>query len=221
MPHIKSLRLVNVHFNNSTQFYDNFTLDFNGYNVTYDLENGGGKSLLLLMILQTVLPKSYLRREKPVSLIFQGGKDRTSHSVVEWALDEGSRYKYMLTGFAARKRKNRSEVVPGDGDEEQISAGDIEHLSWCIFYNNELRIKDVPLAKSSAKDVKEYAGFEDIRNYIRQIKQKNMAAQTFDSIEEYQRYIAAHNLISAEWNIIKGNSYGKRAVYITREVGTT
>ncbi|NLD47483.1 MAG: hypothetical protein GX660_09825, partial [Clostridiaceae bacterium] len=105
MPHIKSIRLVNVHFNNATQFYDDFRMKFEGKNATYDLENGGGKSLLLLMILQTVLPKSFLRKEKPVSLIFQGGRERTSHVAVEWILEEGSQYKYLVTGFSARKRK--------------------------------------------------------------------------------------------------------------------
>ena len=87
MPHINNIRLVNVCFNNATQFYDDFKMNLAGKNTTYDLENGGGKSLLLQMILQTVLPKTYLRREKPVSLLFQGGRDRTSHVVVDWILD--------------------------------------------------------------------------------------------------------------------------------------
>ena len=86
MPHINSIRLVNVYFNNATQFYDDFRMDLAGKNTTYDL-NGGGKSLLLQMILQTVLPR-HICAEKPVSLLFQGGRDRTSHVVVDWILDE-------------------------------------------------------------------------------------------------------------------------------------
>ena len=97
MPHINSIRLVNVHFNNATQFYDDFRMELGGKNTTYDLENGGGKSLLLLMILQTVLPKTYLRKENPLSLLFQGGKDRTSHVAVEWILEEGSSYRYLFS----------------------------------------------------------------------------------------------------------------------------
>jgi hypothetical protein len=105
MPHIGSIRLVNVHFNNATQFYDDFRMELGGGNTTYDLENGGGKSLLLQMLLQTILPKSYLRKEKPLSLIFQGGKERTSHALVEWILETGSPYQYLLTGFCARNKE--------------------------------------------------------------------------------------------------------------------
>jgi len=164
MPHIKSIRLTNVHFNNATQFYDDFYLDPNGYNMTYDLENGGGKSLLLLMTLQTVLPKSFLRKEKPLSLIFQGGKDRTSHVAVEWILEEGSSYRYLLTGFSARKRRNTADLSGADradaGEEDNPQASDIEHLNWCVFYNDHriTGIKAVPLLTEEAGK-KNYAGF--------------------------------------------------------------
>lgn len=147
MPHIKSIRLANVHFNNATQFYDDFKMELGGKNATYDLENGGGKSLLLLMMLQTVLPKSYLRKEKPIILLFQGGKDRTSHVAVEWILEEGSGYKYLLTGFCARKRKGSGEPAGREvSEEENLKSADIEHLNWCVFYNDNkiTGIKSVP-----------------------------------------------------------------------------
>lgn len=213
MPHINSIRLVNVHFNNATQFYDDYRMDLGGNNTTYDLENGGGKSLLLLMLLQTVLPKTNLRREKPVSLIFQGGKDRTSHGAVEWLLEEGSGYKYLLTGFSARKRKGASETTAANEEEEHLQAGDIEHLNWCVFYNNHsiTGIKSAPLSlEQSGRKV--YASFEDIRKYIGQMKQKGLPAEVFDKIEQYQRYISAHGLIAAEWNIIRGINSGENNI---------
>jgi hypothetical protein len=215
MPHIKSIRLVNVHFNNATQFYDDFRMELGGSNTTYDLENGGGKSLLLLMLLQTVLPKSSLRREKPLSLIFQGGKDRTSHVAVEWLLEEGGGYKYLLTGFSARKRRAGSEpaVMEGPEDEETLQSGDIEHLNWCLFYNdNQLAaIKSPPLLRHEGGH-KGYAGFEDIRKYIQQMQQKGLPAQVFDRIDKYQSYISGHHLLSAEWNIIKGINSGENNI---------
>lgn len=215
MPHIKSIRLANVHFNNATQFYDDFVMELGGKNATYDLENGGGKSLLLLMILQTVLPKSYLRREKPISLLFQGGKDRTSHVAVEWILEEGSSYKYLLTGFCARKRKGSNEPIGRETveDEVNLQSGDIEHLNWCVFYNDDkiTGIKGVPFIREEAGK-KSYAGFEDIRKYIQQMKQKALPAEMFDGIDKYQGFISAHNLIAAEWNIIKGINSGENTI---------
>jgi len=215
MPHINSIRLVNVHFNNATQFYDDFTMRFGGKNSTYDLENGGGKSLLLQLLLQTVLPKSYLRREKPLSLIFQGGKERTSHVAVEWLLEEGEDYKYLLTGFSARKRRGSLDPAGAAGteDEEAHQAADIEHLNWCVFYRDHRStgLESLPLVSEQAGK-KSYAGFEEIRKYIQQMRQKGLPADTFDRIDRYQNYIAAHHLLTAEWNIIRGINSGENNI---------
>lgn len=214
MPHIKSIRLVNVHFNNATQFYDDFKMEFGGKNATYDLENGGGKSLLLLMILQTVLPKSYLRREKPVSLLFQGGRERTSHVAIEWILEEGSQYKYLVTGFSARKRKGSNDSTrEANEDEENIQAGDIEHINWCVFYNDNKTagIKTVPLSRDEGGK-RTYAGFDEVRKYVQQMRQKGIPAETFDGIDKYLSFISAHHLIAAEWNIIKGINSGENSI---------
>lgn len=215
MPHIRNIRLVNVYFNNATQFYDDFKMRFEGKNATYDLENGGGKSLLLLMLLQTVLPKSYLRKEKPVSLLFQGGKDRTSHVAVEWILEDGSQYKYLLTGFSCRKRKvtGSSAVKEASEEDENVAASDIEHINWCVFYN-DARITDIQSAplceEESGKKI--YATFDDIRRYIQQTKQKGLPAEVFDGIDKYQSFISSHQLISAEWNIIRGINSGENSI---------
>ncbi len=215
MPHIKSIRVTNVHFNNATQFYDDFIMELGGRNTTYDLENGGGKSLLLLMLLQTVLPKSNLRKEKPVSLLFQGGRDRTSHGVVEWILEESHEYKYLLTGFCARRRKGSGAIqgVESGDEDERLQAADIEHLNWCVFCNDHslTGIKSAPLVAGEAGE-KRYAGFEDIRRYIQQMKQKGLPAEVFEGIDKYQHYLSVHGLIAAEWQIIRGINSGENSI---------
>jgi hypothetical protein len=215
MPHIGSIRLVNVQFNNATQIYDDFQMVLGGGNTTYDLENGGGKSLLLQMLFQTVLPKSYLRREKPLSLLFQGGKERTSHVAVEWILEAESPYQYLLTGFCARKRKGSGDSVGREAAEEEpnFQSSEIEHLNWCVFYNDHQTagINLAPLvAETGGRKI--YAGFEEVRKYIQQLKQKGLPAEIFDSIDRYQRYIAAQQLITAEWKIIKGINSGENNI---------
>ena len=52
MPHINRIRVNNVKYNFGTQFYDDFVLRFSGKNTIYDLANGGGKSVLMLLLLQ-------------------------------------------------------------------------------------------------------------------------------------------------------------------------
>ena len=100
-----------------------------GKSTTYDLINTGGKSMLILMLLQTVLPNTYLKKEKPIKNIFIGGNTkRTSHCLVEWELDEGYEYKYMLTGFCARKKQE------SDNDEEDDNKLEIDYYNYCYFY---------------------------------------------------------------------------------------
>lgn len=215
MPHVKNLRVANVHFNNATQVYEDLAMDFAGKNSTYDLENGGGKSVLFMMLLQTVLPKTNLRREKPIGLLFQGGKERTSHVVVEWILEEGGAYKYLLTGFAARKRKGAGDAAESEEEEEQLLAGDVEHLNWCVFHKEQkpAGVHGVPLVREQ-NGKKSYASFEDIRKYIQQMKQKGLPAEVFDKIEQYQQYIAGSGLIAAEWNIIRGINSGENNIEV-------
>ena len=61
MPLINRIRLVNVNYNDAKNIYDDFMMRLEGKSTTYDLKNTGGKSLLLLMLLQTVIPNTYLK----------------------------------------------------------------------------------------------------------------------------------------------------------------
>ena len=44
------------------------------------------------------------------------------------------------------------------------------------------------------------------------MRQKGLPAEVFDKIEQYQRHIAAHGLIPAEWNIIRGINSGENNI---------
>ena len=52
MPSINRIRVNNVKYNFGTQQYDDFTMRMYGKNTLYDLANGGGKSILMLLLLQ-------------------------------------------------------------------------------------------------------------------------------------------------------------------------
>lgn len=60
MPHINRIRVNNVRYNFGTQYYDDFLMRFSGKNTIYDLANGGGKSVLMLLLLQNMIPNCTL-----------------------------------------------------------------------------------------------------------------------------------------------------------------
>ncbi|MFR4969887.1 MAG: hypothetical protein ACLTDC_04580 [Lachnospiraceae bacterium] len=125
MPHINRVRVNNVRYNFGTQFYDDFIMRFDCKNVLYDLANGGGKSVLLLLLLQNLIPNCTLDDKQPVEKLFRGeGGSTVIHSLIEWKLDDylvKDDYRYMLTGFCARKAKD---------DENQNAAGTVAAIEY-------------------------------------------------------------------------------------------
>ena len=120
MPQINRIRVNNVKYNFGTQYYDDFMMRFSGKNTLYDLANGGGKSLLMLLLMQNMIPNCTLDDKQPIEKLFRGDSGNTTiHSLIEWNLDPCYRkdnYKYMLTGFCARKARNTSSEQPAVPD---------------------------------------------------------------------------------------------------------
>ena len=201
MPHINRVRVNNVRYNFGTQFYDDFIMRFDCKNVLYDLANGGGKSVLLLLLLQNLIPNGTLDDKQPVEKLFRGSNGSTViHSLIEWKLDDylvKDDYRYMLTGFCARKAKD---------DENQNAAGDaaaIEYFNYVIFYRhyNDNDIVNLPLS-----DGKERITWPGLKNYLRNLSRKDYQLQVhlFERKGEYQRFISRYGLYESEWEIIRG-----------------
>ena len=198
MPHINRIRLVNVNYNDAKSIYDDFNMRLDGKSTTYDLINTGGKSMLILMLLQTVLPNTYLKKEKPIKNIFIGGNTkRTSHCLVEWELDEGYEYKYMLTGFCARKKQD------SDNDTDDENKLEIDYYNYCYFYNDyaQIDIKKLPLVARDGND-KIYMSYDKLRQYLIGMKKDGLPVEIFDSKKDYMKRIEYYGLISAEWKLI-------------------
>ncbi len=206
MPHINRVRLVNVKYNDAKSCYDNFIMNFGGKSATYDLQNGGGKSVMLLMLLQTVLPNTYLKADRPLKNIFKGGnQNRTSHCLVEWKLDDNSEYKYLLTGFCVRKRKEEEE-------EDRDTIG-IEYFNYCYLYNtqNENDIKQIPLVEET-NEGRIVMSYEKLKQYLTDMRKENLPVQVFHSKKEYLKYIEYFGLISAEWKLINEINSGENNI---------
>ena len=130
MPHINRIRVNNVKYNFGTQYYDDFMMRFSCRNTIYDLANGGGKSVLMLLLLQNLIPNCTLDEKQPVEKLFRTNSgSKTIHSLIEWKLDscyEREGYRYMTTGFCARKGKS------DEGSDEQGQTS-IDYFNYVIF----------------------------------------------------------------------------------------
>ena len=203
MPHINRIRVNNVKYNFGTQYYDDFVLRFSGKNTIYDLANGGGKSVLMLLLLQNLIPNCTLDEKQPIEKLFRSGNGNTTiHSMIEWKLNPchvKNGFQYMTTGFCARKARG------GAGEEGEASAdrASIDYFNYCIFYRqfNDNDLKNLPL--SNGKERITYLG---LRSYLQELEKKDFHVQVhlFDRKGDYQRFISQYGLYESEWEIIRG-----------------
>ena len=196
MPNINRIRVNNVKYNFGTQGYDDFSMRMYGKNTLYDLANGGGKSVLMLLLLQNLIPNCTLDEKQPIEKLFRnGGGNTTIHSLVEWRLDDKDikeGFRYMTTGFCARKAKDSDGDDSGQmsltedgangniaelskaGSGRQASGKDsasIEYFNYCIFYRdyNENDIVNLPLQNS-----KERITYTGLKNYLKELAHRNL-----------------------------------------------
>ncbi len=200
MPHINRIRVNNVKYNFGTQFYDDFMMRFSCKNTIYDLANGGGKSVLMLLLLQNLIPNCTLDEKQPVEKLFRTASgSNTIHSLIEWKLDSCYRkenYKYMTTGFCARKGK--------DTEEDSVrEAANIEYFNYCIFYREfgDNDIKNLPLSKDGIRIT-----YNGLKSYLRDLEKKDHGVEVhiFERKGDYQNFISQYGLFESEWEIIRG-----------------
>lgn len=202
MPHINRIRVNNVKYNFGTQFYDDFIMRFSGKNTIYDLANGGGKSVLMLLLLQNMIPNCTLDEKQPIEKLFRTGSgSNTIHSLIEWKLnsdDVKNGYKYMTTGFCARKAKENSLE-----ETEQRENASIEYFNYVIFYRefNDNDIKNLPLSNG-----KERITYYGLKNYLKDLEHKDysLIIKIFERKGEYQQFISNYGIYESEWEIIRG-----------------
>lgn len=206
MPHINRVRVNNVKYNFGTQYYDDFQMGFYGKNTIYDLANGGGKSMLMLLLLQNLIPNCTLDEKQPIEKLFRSGNGNTTiHSMIEWKLSDAfvkNNYKYLLTGFCARKARDIT-LEESQTEEEEGENASIEYFNYCIFYRefNDNDIKNFPLVKDN-----ERMSYNNLKNYLRELAKKDYSLEVkiFERKGEYQKFISGYGLYESEWEIIRG-----------------
>ena len=98
MPRISRIRVTNIQYDYAKKQFPDLILDFAEKDALVLLTNGGGKTLLLQLIMQVVLPNERLQGRRIVELL-QSSK-YTGHVAVEWLLDSsGGQKDYVCTGF--------------------------------------------------------------------------------------------------------------------------
>ena len=206
MPQINRIRVNNVKYNFGTQVYDDFVMRFNCQNTIYDLANGGGKSLLMLLLMQNMLPNCTLDDKQPIEKLFRQGSGNTCiHSLVEWKLDpcyQKDGFRFMTTGFCARKGRGTEDETQ-DGQEQTASSASVEYFNYCIFYREfgDNDIKNLPLVNNG-----ERITYNGLKAYLRELEKSEYkyVVKIFDRKGDYQSFISNYGIYESAWEIVRG-----------------
>ncbi len=210
MPQINRIRVNNVKYNFGTQFYDDFMMRFNCSNTLYDLANGGGKSLLMLLLMQNMIPNCTLDDKQPIEKLFRQGSGNTViHSLIEWKLDpcyQKDNYKYMTTGFCARKanaKANEDDAEAGVNVAGDSLSSSVEYFNYCIFYREfgDNDIKNLPLESNG-----ERITYNGLKAYLRDLEKKDfgVSVRIFDGKGDYLNFLTKYGIYESQWEIVRG-----------------
>lgn len=188
MSKINAVRIINLNYNNNTMRIDDETFQFNGESTLLSLRNGGGKTVLVQMMLAPFVTKRFRNlKDRPFASYFTS--TIPTYILVEWELD-GAANK-VLTGMMVRKRSYAS-------DED--SKDDLEIVNFINEYSgqNPNDIHNMPLVETGEgrKKVKSFGNakslFEKLKknqecnfNYY-DMTQYNQSKNYFAKLKEYQ-----------------------------------
>lgn len=193
MPAIRKIRIVNFRFNDGTKLIPDeifCTEDSEGKPVDtlLNLENGGGKSVIVQLLLQPVCPKAKVQNRN-ISDFFQKGTDH-AFVLIEWALD-GSKNS-LLTGIA---------LAAGTNADDQNESKTVRFYTFMHDYSrsgDKLDLINLPLTERSGKHIRPLS-FEELRKFL---QNKNVEYYPSDSLRRYQKRLEEYGIMHTEWENI-------------------
>lgn len=201
MPQISKVRIVNFNYNDGKRLIADELYDFaskekdNALNVLINLANGGGKSVLVQLMMQPIIPKAKVAGRK-IESFFNKASDHC-FVLLEWIKDNST--ERLLTGIAM------SASEPSSATEEDSSRG--MTVKYYTFYSNYTScsspydIANMPLSK---KENNRFVAAEF--DLVRTLARKSNGLLNYyvaDDNPKWQKKLAEYGLIQSEWRMME------------------
>ena len=185
MPAISKIRFTNLVYENGAKRYGDEIFSFDSHNGVILLENGGGKTVLVQAVLQTILPHTALAERKAKNTFEL--ENSPAHIAVEWIINEKPR-KYALTVVTLFSSKDGLDSYKYVYEYESEDENSLERL---------------PLVRQGSDGRLRPASKEEMYDYYQTMSRNSMNAHYFPLIREYQQYIEQNfKIIISEWRSI-------------------
>ena len=200
MPQISKIRIANFQYNDGNrliadELYNFEDEDSEPSDVLINLANGGGKSVLVQLMMQPVIPKAKVAGRRIESFF----KKSTDHCfvAVEWTLD-GSRNR-LMTGIAMA-----ASDASSDSSTDSDRGFQIKYYTFISNYQNDndkYSVKNLPLSqKENGRFIP--AAFDDVRNLAKK-SGGNLERYSSDDSAKWKYRLSQYGIIQDEWRVIE------------------
>lgn len=193
MPAIRKIRIVNFRFNDGAKLIpDEIFCTENAEGKPIDtllnLDNGGGKSVIVQLLLQPVCPKAQVQNRN-ISDYFQKGTDH-AFVLIEWALDGSSNS--LLTGIAL------AASTTADDENESKTVRYYTFMHDYARSGDKLDLINLPLTERTGSHIRPLS-FDELRKYLQNRKVEYYPS---DSLRRYQKRLEEYGILHTEWKNI-------------------
>lgn len=197
MSKINAVRIVNLNYNRNTMKVNDETLEFRGESTLISLRNGGGKTVMVQMMMAPF-----------VNARFRDMKDRKFHDyftsttptyiLTEWVMDGSS--SYVTVGMGVRKRPSVGEEDNGD---------ELEIITFIHEYKqaNSYDIHSFPVTEKTTKGfkVRSFSAIKDMMNELKSDKRHIFDFYELNIDSQRRKYfdrLRQYNINNREWESI-------------------
>ena len=195
MPAIRKIRIVNFRFNDGAKLIpDEIFCTENAEGKPIDtllnLDNGGGKSVIVQLLLQPVCPKAKVQNRN-ISDYFQKGTDH-AFVLIEWALDDSTNS--LLTGIAL------AASTTADDETESKTVRFYTFMHDYTRAGDKLDLINLPLTERTGSHIRPMS-FDDLRKYLQNRKTDYYSSESADQ-RRYQKRLEEYGILHTEWENI-------------------
>lgn len=195
MPAIRKIRIVNFRFNDGAKLIpDEIFCTENAEGKPIDtllnLDNGGGKSVIVQLLLQPVCPKAKVQNRN-ISDYFQKGTDH-AFVLIEWSLDGSSNS--LLTGIAL------AASTTADDENESKTVRFYTFMHDYTKTGDKLDLINLPLTERTGSHIRPMS-FDDLRKYLQNRKVDYYSSESADQ-RRYQKRLEEYGILHTEWENI-------------------
>lgn len=197
MSKINKIRFVNLNYNYNTMKIDDENFYLNGENTMLNLRNGGGKSVIVQMVMAPFVNGRY-RNAKDRTFESYFTSSTPTYILVEWKLDDGAGY--LLTGMMVRKK----EVTSDENSREKL---DIINFIHEYREKNEYDIDSIPVIEEK-NDRRVVRGFNNCKKLFEDLKKdRDLKFNYYDmnnyvTVKNYYNKLEEYKINHREWETI-------------------